>query len=79
VLLGVAARDTEESMQDFVERHGLGGMDHIADHDLEVWDRYGIAYQPAWVFISPDGEVDVVAGALAGEGLAARLDELIAR
>ncbi len=65
-------------MQEFVARHGLESMTQVVDDDGQLWARYGVGYQPAWVFVTPDGDVDVIAGAL-DAALAARLDELLAR
>lgn len=69
-------RDTTAAMQEFVERHGLEDMPQAVDEDGQLWSRFGVAYQPAWVFIDTDGSVEVVAGALAGSGLDDALGEL---
>jgi peroxiredoxin len=75
-ILGVTAKDTDEAMRAFVERHGLEDMVQLVDDDGSIWARYGVAYQPAWVFIDADGEVGVVAGALGEDALAERLEDL---
>lgn len=75
--IGVPAHDTDDNMHEFVERHGLEEMLHLVDDDGDIWARFGVAYQPAWVFVSPDGDLDVVAGALFDEALFERLDELV--
>lgn len=76
-IIGVASRDERPAMQDFVTRHGLQDMVNIADVDGEVWQRYGVVAQPAWVFV--DGDEDTaerVLGALPRADLEARLDAL---
>ena len=52
--VGIAGRDTKAEMEAFVERNGVGEMDHVADVDGAVWDVNRVPAQPAWVFI--DGE-----------------------
>lgn len=66
-------------MRAFVEEHGLGAMSHAVDDDGDLWARFGVAYQPAWVFVDDGGQVETVAGALYGDGLTQRLEDLLAR
>lgn len=63
----------------FVATYGLEAMPHAIDPDGSLWARYGIGYQPAWVFINQDGQVRVNPGGLYGDGIAAAVEELIAR
>lgn len=64
-------------MADFVARHGLDHIDHVADVDGEVWALNDIAAQPAWVFIDGEtGETEKVFGPLGVEGLEAAIDRL---
>ena len=63
-------------MQDFVERHELGGVDHLVDGDGTLWERFGVITQPAWVFIDDDGSVRRVQGSLDEEGLRSELEAL---
>lgn len=72
------AHDSDDNMRAFVETYDLQGMVQVVDDDGAIWRRYGIAYQPAWVFIGPEGDLDVVAGALHGDRLFARLEEMTA-
>lgn len=75
-IVGVASRDGIERMEDFVERHDLAHVAHIADIDGEVWQRFGVVGQPAWVFVDGEsGGVDTVFGPLGAEGLAARFGD----
>lgn len=66
-------------MQAFVDEHGLGDMTTLVDDDGSLWRRYGVLYQPAWVLVGTDGQIDVVAGALFGDRLHQRLDALLGR
>lgn len=76
-IIGVASRDQRPAMQDFVARHGLEDMVNIADVDGDVWQRYGVVAQPAWVFLDVDaGTGERILGALPTEDLEARLDDL---
>jgi hypothetical protein len=78
-LLGVPGRDDEGPMRDFVARHGLAAMPQLVDGpDASIWTGFGIRSQPAWVFVSADGSSEVVLGPLGAEGLAERLDALVA-
>ncbi len=64
-------------MDDFVARHGLEDVTHIADTDGEVWGRFGIAGQPAWVFIDGEtGERETILGGLGEDGLEAKVVDL---
>lgn len=42
-------------MANFVSSTGVGIFPNIDDQDGAIWASYGIAYQPAFVFISADG------------------------
>lgn len=66
-------------MIQFVQRHGLEGMPQAVDVDGTLWSRYGVSYQPAWVFINQDGDVRVHAGALAGPALDEAIADLASR
>jgi hypothetical protein len=73
----VPANADDEDMRAFVERHELGDVPQLVDDDGSVWSRFGVAYQPAWVFVGPDGDPEVVAGALVDQ-LPDRLDAFLA-
>ena len=74
--VGVGAHDDAEAVREFVDRHGLGGFEHLVDEDGAVWERFGISGQPAYAFISADGELRLVPSALGADGLAAEVDRL---
>jgi hypothetical protein len=62
-------------MQDFVERHGLT-FPQGNDDAGAVFAHFGVPYQPAWAFVSADGDVETVNGALEDDELTAKLDAL---
>jgi thiol-disulfide isomerase/thioredoxin len=74
--IGVASRDELPAMKAFVSETGVGGFQHLADVDGEIWARFGVTAQPAMAFISSDGQVKVVPGALAPQDVIARTAEL---
>jgi peroxiredoxin len=77
VFLGLAGRDTADEMSGFIDRHGLDGFDHLVDEDGTLWQRFGIARQPAWVFVNDDGTAKTVVGSLSADGLRAEIDRLV--
>ncbi len=76
-LLSIAARDSVAEMQSFVEQYSLGGLfPHLADESGELWARFGVSGQPAWVFVDDAGGGERIFGALSDEELQAKLDAL---
>ena len=76
-IVGVSSRDTVAAMAEFVARHDLDLIDHVADVDGTVWAINGIGGQPAWVFIDGEtGETETQFGALGVPGLDDAIDEL---
>jgi peroxiredoxin len=63
-VIGIAGKDTDAEHEEFVARHDLGAIPHAIDDDGSLWAKYGVGYQPAWVFIAEDGTTRVVAGGL---------------
>jgi hypothetical protein len=76
--LGIPALDRDDAMLAFVDRHGLEQMPQAVDDDGELWARFGVRVQPAWVFVGPDGTTQTVFGALYDQALFDRLDEFLA-
>ncbi|MGH3761372.1 redoxin domain-containing protein [Actinophytocola sp.] len=74
--VGVAAQDQVPAMQDFVQRFGLGNFPHLADTDAAVWKRFGVTYQPAYAFVSSNGDVEVETDILEKDELLARVSAL---
>lgn len=61
-IIGVAWAGDETSYSDFVQRHGLT-FPNISDTAGEIYLRYSVASQPAWVFIR-NGEHRTMRGTL---------------
>lgn len=74
--VGVASREDVGAMRDFVRDYGVGGFTHLDDSGGELWQRFGINYQPAYAFISPDGTVEVEKRQLSESELADRVARL---
>lgn len=77
-IVGVAGVSDEASMQDFVDRHELGHITHLADLDGHFWFNLDVTYQPWWMFINDDGEVFLNwQGRLSEEEIRAVMDQLV--
>jgi len=62
-------------MQDFVIENNLSFI-NINDGDGEVFARFNVPYQPAWVFITKDGSVTTKIGVLSDLELDEELNRL---
>lgn len=62
--VGVPGLGTRNEMQQFVDDTGVGGFRHLPDDNGDIWKAYGIASQPAWVFITSSGKASTFNGAL---------------
>jgi len=62
-------------MQDFVNENGLS-FTNINDEPVEIFARFNVPYQPAWVFIAKDGTVTTRIGVLSDEELDQELTKL---
>lgn len=71
--VGVAWAGSTEAMSAFIDRHALT-FPSVNDPQGEVFASFGVSGQPAWVFVSSDGETTRVAGSLS----ATQLDDEIA-
>jgi hypothetical protein len=49
-------------MQGFIDKYGLS-FPQVNDDPADVFARFEVPAQPAWVFISADGEVQQLLGA----------------
>ena len=45
-------------MEQFLFRTGVEGFPNISDPDGDIWARYGVTYQPTFVFIAADGSTE---------------------
>ena len=59
--VGVAWTGSDEDFQGFVDEHGLT-FPQISDDPGEVFDRFGVSYQPALVIVRADGSTELLAG-----------------
>lgn len=73
----MAGRADAGDIDAFIGEFGLDGFPHTVDASGELWARYGVTGQPAWVFIDAAGSAEVVAGGLGGDAIAARIEALI--
>ncbi len=74
--IGVAALDSESAMQSFVSSTGVEGVfPNVNDENGDIWARYGITYQPAFVFLSAEGERETFAS-LGFDDIQRHIDEL---
>lgn len=74
--IGVAWNGSRDAMQAFVERHDLT-FPNVVDPGGELFARYGVPSQPAWVFIDGDGETTRVQGSLDDRELTAYIDAIV--
>ena len=75
--MGVAGKGTAAQMLEFVQRHDLGHVQHVADVDGAVWAVNDVPGQPAWIFV--DGETGAarkVFGGLGVDGLTDAIEQL---
>ncbi len=56
-IVGVAGVSEFPEMVEFVERHGLEHVTHLADTNAHFWASLDVSYQPWWIFINDTGEV----------------------
>ena len=75
--IGVAGRGEVDAMQGFVSDTKVTGFEHLADEDGSIWSRFGVASQPSFAFVSPDGSVETVVGALGADALRDRASALL--
>jgi peroxiredoxin len=76
-VIGVAWAGTESDYAAFIERHGLT-FPNISDTDGDVYTRYEVPYQPAWVYLDTDGTSRVRRGSMNEVTALAELEALAA-
>lgn len=52
--VGVATRADAAALQGFVSKYGLN-FTNINDADGSIWAKFNVPWQPAYVFLRPDG------------------------
>ena len=70
--IGVAWTGSDDSFQGFIDEHGLT-FPQISDDPGDVFNRFGVSYQPALVVVKTDGSTELIAGAVDGD----LLDQII--
>ena len=63
---------SDDSFQGFIDEHGLT-FPQISDDPGDVFNRFGVSYQPALVVVKTDGSTELIAGAVDGD----LLDQII--
>ncbi len=64
-------------MQAFIDRHGLT-FQNMNDSTGELFSRFGVPAQPAWVFVSPKGAANTHLGPMEESSLDKALADTIA-
>jgi hypothetical protein len=62
-VVGVAWNGSNDDYAKFIERHQLSFV-NLDDSSGDIYRRYEIPYQPAWVFVNTDGSVNTRRGSL---------------
>ncbi len=71
-VVGVAWSGSNDDYAAFIERHQLSFV-NLDDSSGDIYRKYEIPYQPAWVFVNADGSVNTRRGALSKSDLEAVL------
>jgi thiol-disulfide isomerase/thioredoxin len=76
--VGVAARSDVADMQRFVDKYKLN-FTNLNDADGSIWARFNVPWQPAYLFVKPDGTSSFVnnpTSAMSEQDLASRVAAL---
>ncbi|WP_313675394.1 protein disulfide oxidoreductase [Mycolicibacterium sp.] len=57
--VGIATRADNAALQGFISKYGLG-FTNINDADGSIWAKFNVPWQPAYVFLRPDGSSSFV-------------------
>ena len=57
--VGIATRADNSALQAFVSKYGLN-FTNINDADGSIWAKFNVPWQPAYVFLRPDGSSSFV-------------------
>jgi peroxiredoxin len=74
-VIGVAWSGSDDEMQSFVDRHGLR-FPSANDEGGDIFARFRVPTQPAWVFIDGAGAVTTHLGAMESDELSATFGTL---
>ncbi len=78
--VGIAGRSDGGQMQSFVSKYNLN-FTNLNDADGSLWARFGVPWQPAYLFVRPDGSSTFVnnpTAAMAEQELSDRVKALTA-
>ena len=65
---------SDDDFQGFIDKHDLT-FPQISDDPGDVFNRFGISYQPAIVVVGTDGSTELIAGAVGDELLEQIINE----
>ena len=77
-VVGVAGQGTVAQMRGFISDTRTGSFTHVADTTGAVWREYQVVSQPSFVFVRPDGQSQLVVGALDAATLTALMESTAA-
>ena len=75
--VGIAWTGSDDSFQGFIDKHGLT-FPQVSDDGGDVYARFEIPVQPAFVLIEADGTVQQIQGAVDGELLDSLISDALA-
>lgn len=53
--IGIGARDSVDSLEQFVQRYELEHFPHVSDPNASLWSELGVRGQPTWIFVFSEG------------------------
>lgn len=74
--VGVGGQSDITALRDFAAKYGVDRFTELADTDAVVWARFGVRQQPAFAFVGPGGDVQMVRGPLDESELTTRVQAL---
>lgn len=57
--VGISSRGSVGEMENFISKYGLN-FTNLNDADGSLWARFGVAWQPAYLFVKSDGTSDFI-------------------
>ncbi len=76
--VGIPGLGSVDDMKGFVSDTGTGNFTHVSDLDGSLWARFGVSAQPAFVFVTRQGDAQRFLGGISADDLRSELDKLIA-
>lgn len=65
----------QSSYQSFIDRHGLT-FANLDDTPGDIYSKYKVPYQPAWVFVAKDGAATTRIGVISDSELSQLIEKL---